>query len=77
MVIDGTRCHASSRLRCDWRADCHARVGCRRPVSARQIVISRLWGSDDDCRTDRYRHREPDRAYRLASLGRRRRQPEC
>jgi hypothetical protein len=31
-------------------------VGCRRPVSARQIVVvSRLWGSHDNCRTDRYR----------------------
>src|SRR5437763_11319461 len=41
MVIEGTRCHASSRLRCDWHADCHARVGCRRPVSARQVQVIR------------------------------------
>jgi hypothetical protein len=56
MVIEETRCRENSRLHRDWRAGRPVRVGCRRPVSARQIVVvSRLWGSHDNCRTDRYR----------------------
>jgi hypothetical protein len=39
MVIEGTRCHENSRLHRDWRADRRARVGFRRPVPARQVVV--------------------------------------
>ena len=39
MVFEGTRCHGNSRLHRDWSADRPARVGSRRPVSARQVVV--------------------------------------
>jgi hypothetical protein len=39
MAIEGTRCHDNCRLHRDWDADRLARVGCRRPASARQIVV--------------------------------------
>jgi hypothetical protein len=43
MIIEGTRFHENSRLHRDWRADRLARVGRRRPVSSRQVVVvSRL-----------------------------------
>ena len=35
----GPRCHENSRLHRDWRADRPARVGCRKPVSAWQVVV--------------------------------------